>query len=167
MSERIGGKILLFLAATVLVSGSASHAQFNERAVQTPYPARGDITHADSPRTGGPLSDQMARAQAQAATDDAFGKLRDVILHENLTLDLTVADLVVATHSSDQLTRLIKNAQIVGGQRWLDGGTCQIQLQLSGAEVSAALERMASENAADSPIRAVEIHRNIADWHRR
>jgi hypothetical protein len=113
---------------------------------------------ADDDVDGGP------RAQVQAATKDAIANLYDEVTRVQIGRRLSVGEFVDRTRSRDDLVRVLQRAQQIGGPRWIDDKTCQIEVQISGVAVGQALRRVAAANPKDSPISANEISRIVKDW---
>jgi hypothetical protein len=109
-------------------------------------------------------ADGGTRAQVQAATKDAIANLYDEVTRVQITRRLSVGEFVQRTRSADDLNRALQRAQQIGGPRWVDDKTCQIEVQISGVAVGQALRRVAAANPKDSPISANELSRIIKDW---
>lgn len=108
-----------------------------------------------------------AEAQVRAATKDAVANLYDEVSRAPLTGGMSVGDFVRRTNSADELAKVLQRAQQIGGPRWIDENTCQIELQISGPVVAAALKRAAAANPRRSPISPVELDRIVKNWNER
>jgi hypothetical protein len=112
-------------------------------------------------------ADADARAeQVQAATDDAVVNLRQQILRTRLTRDITVGDFLDKTRSQPELTRVMKGAQPLGGPRWVDDHTCQVQLELPESAVAAMLMGIAHNPALNPPVSPETLKAKFSDWKR-
>src|SRR5205085_2367012 len=85
------------------------------------------------------------RAQVAAATADGMGALEREVLSETITGTLTVEQFIDEAHARDDLARVVRRAQQIGGARWLDDKTCQVRLELSGNEVADLLVSIAQD----------------------
>src|SRR5256885_12938336 len=111
--------------------------------------------------------DEPPRAQVIAATKDAVANLTDEVYRASLTRSLSVGDLVQRTRSADEFSKVLQRAQQIGGPRWIDDHTCQIELQISGAVVGQALKRIAAADPRRSPLSVNEVTRAVKDWDER
>lgn len=111
--------------------------------------------------------DSAARTTIAAATLDAISNLREEIARTPLVRNLSVGDFLRQTESLDDLTRTLQRAEQIGGPRWIDDRTCQIQLQISGTRVAQALSRIAAADPRESPVSLGELTRALRDWNER
>ncbi len=111
--------------------------------------------------------EEAGRSQVRAATADAVANLVDKVSRTPLTRNLSVGEFVRRTNSTDELTKALQRAQQIGGPRWIDDYTCQIELQISGPVVAAALKRIAAANPRQTPILEGELTRAVQQWDER
>jgi hypothetical protein len=111
--------------------------------------------------------EETGRSQVRAATADAVANLVDKVSRTPLTRNLSVGEFVRRTNSTDELTKALQRAQQIGGPRWIDDYTCQIELQISGPVVAAALKRIAAANPRQTPILEGELTRAVQQWDER
>jgi hypothetical protein len=111
--------------------------------------------------------EETGRSQVRAATADAVENLLDEVSRASLTRNLTVDDFVRRTNSRDELVKVLQRAQQIGGPRWIDDHTCQIELQISGPVVGAALKRIAAANPRHAPLAQGELERAVKQWDER
>jgi hypothetical protein len=104
------------------------------------------------------------RFQVAAATRDAVSNLVDEISNTYLTRNLTVGEFLRKTDSAAEFRKTLERAEQIGGPRWIDDRTCQIELQISGPIVARALMRIATANARQSPITPGELNLAVKDW---
>jgi hypothetical protein len=114
-------------------------------------------------RAGG-AEDGGARAQVQVATRNAVNNLLDEVSSTRLTRTVSVGEFARRTGSTDELIKVLQRAQQIGGPRWIDDNTCQIELQISGPIVAQALKRAAAANPKQSPLPLSELNRIAKDW---
>jgi hypothetical protein len=95
---------------------------------------------------------QVHDSQVHGAVIGAVGHLLDELSAERLTPDLTVGEFLRRTNGADQLARTLERGELLGGPRWLDKNTCQVQLEISGRKVLAALKEIAANNPRTSPL---------------
>src|SRR5258706_6509055 len=94
------------------------------------------------------------RPQIAAATAEAVASLRDSIERTPINHRVTVSDFLRRTGAQDELNRALQRAELVGGPRWVDDDTCQVQLEISGAAVAHLLEQLAVKYQKDCPASA-------------
>jgi hypothetical protein len=111
--------------------------------------------------------DEGGRAQVRAATADAVSNLLEDVSRISLTRNLSVGEFLRRTNSTDELVKVLQRAQQVGGPRWVDDHTCQIELQISGPVVAGALNRIAAANPRATPISPRELARVVKEWDER
>jgi hypothetical protein len=83
--------------------------------------------------------DDTRRAQVSAATADALAVIQRDVMSTSITPKLTVEQFVEKTHSRDAVVKAVHRAEQIGGTRWPDEKTCQVRMELPGAEVADAL----------------------------
>src|SRR4051812_46686893 len=87
---------------------------------------------ASSARAQDRMDRASERPQIAAATAEAVANLRDAIERTPINQRVTVGDFLRRTGSQDELNRALQRAELVGGPRWVDDDTCQVQLEMSG-----------------------------------
>lgn len=107
------------------------------------------------------------RPQVAAATTEAVANLREQIERTPITLHVTVGEFLRRTGGSDDLTKTLARAELVGGPRWVDADTCQIQLEISGPRIAHLLNQIAANHPRESPINAKELSRETETWRER
>jgi hypothetical protein len=112
-------------------------------------------------------ADDAARAQVRAATNDAVANLLEEVSRVPLTRNLSVGEFVRRTNSADELAKVLQRSQQIGGPRWIDDHTCQIELQISGPLVAQALKRAAASNPRRSPLPLGDLDRAVKAWDQR
>ena len=111
--------------------------------------------------------DRADSPQIAAATTEAIDNLRERIERTPLAGRVNVAEFLRATGGNDDLTKLLARAELVGGPRWVDADTCQIQLEISGQRVAHALQQIAANHPRESPFSARTLQRETEDWDRK
>jgi hypothetical protein len=94
------------------------------------------------------------RAQVAAATADALASLRRDVAAAQIAPSLTVGQFLEKTKSDDDLTEVLREAEKIGGTRWLDDKTCQVRLELPGGDVADALIAIAAAHPREAGIPA-------------
>lgn len=89
--------------------------------------------------------------QLNAAHANAVSALRSQVGNAPLAADLTVNQLIVKLDAEDQLMATIRRSEQIGGPRWLDANTCQIQLRLDGRQIAATIRRAVAANPKNNP----------------
>src|SRR5688572_6473362 len=112
------------------------------------------LVRAAEPTRPAERADDPVRVTIDAATRDAVEALVDEIARARLSGRVTAGQLLRDTASFDELRKTLQQAEQVGGPRWVDDRTCQVQLQVSGMRVAATLRRVAGANPDLSPLRA-------------
>jgi len=105
---------------------------------------------AAAPLAGAAPAYDARRAQVAAATADALGSLERDVAGAAITPDLTVEQFVEKTASRDALAKALRRAEQIGGTRWVDDQTCQVRMELPGAEVADALLEIARAKPAEA-----------------
>ena len=111
--------------------------------------------------------ERLAPPQVAAATAEAIRDLREQIERTSITPEVTVGDFLRKSGATDQLVRAIERAEIIGGPRWVDADTCQVQLEISGARVAHLLEQAAASHPRDLPIGPSRLARETENWRNR
>jgi hypothetical protein len=111
--------------------------------------------------------EDATRSQVRAATADAVENLLDEVSRASLTRNLTVDDFLRRSNSRDEMIKVLQRAQQIGGPRWIDDHTCQIELQISGPVVGAALKRIGAANPRHAPLAQGELERAVKQWDER
>jgi hypothetical protein len=110
-------------------------------------------------------ADDHSRSEVQAATHDAIGNLYDEVTHVQLTRRLSVGEFAQRTRAGDDLMRVLqKQARQLGGPRWVDDQTCQIEVQIPGAAIGQALRRAAAADPRVAPLSPGEVARIVDNW---
>src|SRR5689334_6563325 len=78
-----------------------------------------------------PARDDVGRSQVLAATKDAVDNLLDEVSRVPLTSRLSVGEFLRQTRSTEEMVKVLQRAQQMGGARWLDDHTCQVELEIS------------------------------------
>lgn len=107
------------------------------------------------------------QSQITAAASNAVDKLAADVLDEPIGVDLTVADFVSDTQSLDKLMSLLRQAEQIGGPRWLDDQTCQVKLAIEAPRVLELLRQTAELNGNHTPIPAQALVKRLKDWKER
>ena len=108
--------------------------------------------------------DDAGKSQVLAATKDAVANLLDEVSRVPLTSRLTVGEFLRQTRSTDEMMKVLQRAQQMGGARWLDDHTCQVELEISGPLVAQQLKRAAAADPRRSPIAPPELDRAVRNW---
>ncbi len=81
-----------------------------------------------------------AQSQLDAATIDARETLQQDVLAFPLTAELSVRQFIDrAPGGSEQVSKVIQNAQHRGGMRWTTDQTCEVRLEISGDDLAGAI----------------------------
>jgi hypothetical protein len=80
------------------------------------------------------------KPQLDAATIDARESLQQDILSFPLTAELSVRQFIDRTPGgSEEVSKVIQNAQHRGGTRWTTDQTCEVRMEVSGDDVAGAI----------------------------
>jgi hypothetical protein len=107
------------------------------------------------------------RAHVNAATAAAVDRLLQDVTALRINSQLTVGEFVHTTESIDELTQVLHRARQIGGPRWVDEQTCQIQLEISGQAVADTLVDIAARRPRQSPVQAEALARELRGWQDR
>jgi hypothetical protein len=102
--------------------------------------------------------------QVAAATADAIDGLHREVLGADLSPGVTVKDLVDRVGGTQELSKTLHAARLVGGTRWLDDQTAQVQLVTGGGDVAKVLTALVRQNPGKSPIPPDQLERQLAGW---
>jgi hypothetical protein len=112
----------------------------------------------------GPGLDPRA-AQVAAAQANGLAALRASILRLEVGRGLRVGDVVARTGSDDILTHALAGARPLGGPRWVDDQTCQVQVTVSGGAVADAVVAMAGRYPGGRlPVRGDALTAKLSAW---
>jgi hypothetical protein len=108
------------------------------------------------------------RDQIQAAHVDALASMMDTVRATRVQGDLTVGQFLDRTGGDESLRQsLQRKVQQIGATRWPNPETCQVQLEVSGGEVAAALVTIATDQPDRSPLPAEALRKALAGWEAR
>jgi len=105
--------------------------------------------------------------QILLATREAVANLMDDVCRSSLVQGVTVREFLRLTGGTDEVAKLIQTAEQVGGARWVDERTCQVELQISGARVAHQIEMIAKAHPKDLPFAAAELERPLTHMRAR
>lgn len=105
--------------------------------------------------------------QVVAATADAIDGLRREVLAAQVTSGITVQDLIDRLGGNDELDKSLHTGRLVGGTRWLDDQTAQVQLVVGGGDVARVLAKLVHDNPGKSPIPPDRLNRELSGWSER
>lgn len=123
--------------------------------------------------TGGLVAAAVATAsppadeQVSAAIDRAVRQLYDQIARTPIDSHISTGEFLQRTRGQDELLDTLRRAQQIGGPRWIDDHTCQVQLEISGARVARTLSQIAASQPQRSPIAPDVLELRLADWRSR
>ena len=112
-------------------------------------------------------SDRQPAAVVRAATTKAYASLYDQIAQLPLTDTLSVGAFVKLMDAQDEFGLELQRSDQLGGPRWIDRNTCQVQLEISTARVTQSLQRIAGARPGRSPVTAAQISRATDQWPQR
>ncbi|HWE96861.1 MAG TPA: hypothetical protein VG269_23070 [Tepidisphaeraceae bacterium] len=104
------------------------------------------------------------RSQVAAARADAYEGLRREVLAMPVAGDLTVQSLVERTGGQPQLDTVLHSADQIGGTRWLDDQTCQVRLEVRGADVARILLELADRHPKAVPVSVAVLRDRLKSW---
>jgi len=113
---------------------------------------------------GARADDSVRQAEVAAAIADAQNSLRQQILATEIQSGLTVGDLLARIGGTDTLQPALAKAQQIGGTRWIDDQTCQIQLELDGSAVQQALLKSAADHPNLLPLPLADLRSGLDSW---
>jgi hypothetical protein len=109
----------------------------------------------------------LRRSQLSAAQANAADALRQAVLSLEVARGLRICDLVDRTRSADVLARALATARPLGGPRWVDEQTCQVQVVIPGAAVADAVTTMAARYPGGRlPVRPDVVNGRLSAWRR-
>jgi hypothetical protein len=111
--------------------------------------------------------DDPRRAQIAAASSNALERLRQDVLSARISPNLTVEDFIRRTGGKEDLDKILRNSQQIGGPRWIDDNVCQIKLEISGEQAAAGLVEIARAKGENSPLSPEALSRELRGWRGR
>jgi hypothetical protein len=123
--------------------------------------------HSAEVSRGAVSGEDLVRGTVEAATRDAVEGLLEEVGRVGLSDRLSVARFLRDTESHEELRKTLRQAEQVGGPRWLDDRRCQVELQVSGTRVATALQRIAAANADRTPLPVDQVTVLTRGWERR
>jgi hypothetical protein len=111
-----------------------------------------------------PVGDARRGEQVRAAEGFAAANLREQVLKMPVGRNMAVGDLLKRPGGAEALARALQNAKEMGGTRWVDANTVQVQLEISGSQLADLLIADAREHPGQSPLSAAELTERLGDW---
>jgi len=105
--------------------------------------------------------------QVDLAMREAMANLMDDVGRTPLAQGVTVREFLRVAGGGEEVMKLIQTAEQVGGARWIDDRTCQVELQISGARVAHQIEMIARARPKDLPFPIAEIEKPLAQMRAR
>jgi len=109
----------------------------------------------------------VRQAKIEAATNNAVNALMADVQRQPITNNIAVRDFVSRTQSEDALMATLREADQIGGPRWIDESTCQIRLEIGGQKVANTLEKISDGAGDKSPVKPAALKRALNTWDRR
>lgn len=100
----------------------------------------------------------------RAATARAVWALYDRVAAQPLTPNLNVGAYLKHMELVEEFTRLLRQADQLGGPRWIDEYTCQVQLEISAMRMAHVLRQFAAAYPNRSHITVQQIDRGVRAW---
>jgi hypothetical protein len=104
------------------------------------------------------------QAIASAAQASAAERLAADISAESINSTITVKAFLDRTGSTATFLAVLGRARPIGGSRWIDYQTCQVQLDIPGPEVRADLRQIALDNPTTTPLLPNQVSTSLASW---
>jgi hypothetical protein len=101
---------------------------------------------------------------AAAAQQSAVDRLAADMSGVSITPAITVKSFLDQTHSRAKFLAALGASQPIGGPRWIDDQTCQIQINVAGGDVRWQLRMIALDNAAISPLLPNQVSAGLVSW---
>lgn len=117
--------------------------------------------------SGAFADDSIRRAQVAAADAEARESLRQEIVATEIEPGITVGQLVAKAGGAQALQPALASAEQIGGTRWIDDQTCQVQLDVDGKLVRDALLKTASDHPDHLPIPLTRLKTRLDQWSHR
>lgn len=103
----------------------------------------------------------------RAATTKAYANLNNQVSSLPLANDLTVGKYLQIMEAQEEFALELQRADQLGGPRWIDRNTCQIQIEIPTARIAQSLQRIAGSRPGRSPLTAAQISRATERWPHR
>jgi len=127
----------------------------------------GTAIYAAEKPTEAPTDARPAASPAdviRAATAKAHAALYEQIAQLPVGQQLTVGQFLKHMNAQEEFQQQLNRADQIGGPRWIDRNTCQIQLEISAARVAQTLQQIAGAQPRRSPLNAAQIAREASHW---
>ena len=111
--------------------------------------------------------DAAGGGQVSAAAADALESLRQEVLAASVAPNLSVRDLIDRVGGQEELDKTLRGAQRVGGGRWLDDQTVQVQLVIDGRRIAGTLANIVRANPKSSPLPVDRLMTDLKTLERR
>lgn len=98
------------------------------------------------------------------AVEDAVDSLMSDVGRQPIFGRVTVRDLLVRTDSFDTFLATLRDADQIGGPRWLDENTVQVRLAVTGPILATSLITIANDAKDRSPVKPDELSPLLAAW---
>lgn len=116
---------------------------------------------------GAVAQEDVRSPQVSAATAEAIDGLRREVLAAQIAPGVTVQNLIDRVGGGEQLDKSLRTARLVGGTRWLDDQTAQVQLVVGGGDIAKVLAKLVHDNPGKSPIPPDRVDRELGGWSER
>lgn len=118
---------------------------------------------AEPPATNPADAAGATKSQLDAATIDARESLQQDILSYPLTAELSVRQFIDRTPGgSEQVSKVVQNAQHRGGTRWTTDQTCEVRLEVSGDDVAGAIRPILASYPGNLPVPREALERGLS-----
>ncbi len=107
------------------------------------------------------------QAKIDAANTTAVTALLADISRQPITQSLSVREFLTGTKGTEALVATLKQADQIGGPRWIDEQTCQVRLEISGQKVADSLLNISNAAGDKSPLKEKALQAALKEWDRR
>ena len=105
--------------------------------------------------------------QLAAARADALRALHRDVLAAPLTPETSVGQFLTRVGETDRLLDRLRNAEQRGGTRWRNDQTCEVLLEIPGADVADVLSRVAADHPRDAGVTPEALQRGLNELRRK
>jgi hypothetical protein len=110
------------------------------------------------------LSPAIAAETVRAANRRAVEALFDQVAANTITSKVTVGSLVKKLDAKDEFLRTFFRADQIGGPRWIDESTVQVQLEVPTDKIVQSLKRLVEANPMKAAITPDQVEAAAQDW---
>jgi hypothetical protein len=96
---------------------------------------------------------EARQQKIDAASANAVKVMMADLSRQPITANVNVRQFLDRTNGQDSMVNTLREADQIGGPRWIDENTCQVRLEIAGSKVAGTLVKLSDEAKEKSPIK--------------